>query len=278
VSLVECQPRAAEILVVDQSHDPAIVALVEEFSSFGARLVPCTGRGVARGRNVGIQESHHETVLVTDDDCTVARDWVETAWRLMSADRQLIISGQVIPVGDPNAVPSTKVDPERRDYTGEVHNGVLFGNNMALNREIVLSAGGFDESFSPLEAAEDNDFCYRWLKAGRRLHYEPALVVHHHDWRTPQELEELYVRYARGQGFLYAKHLRHGDLRMLAYIGRDVYYVLRALVAAVVKRRERWTDPRLGIPRGLPAGLWHGWNVFWVKAPRRRPDSRSSTP
>lgn len=267
-SLGACRPGAAEILVVDQSHEPAIAQLVDEFSLLGARVVPCTGRGVSRGRNVGIRESRHQVVLVTDDDCTVAPDWVETAWRLMAADPQQIVSGQVVPVGDERAVPSTKVDPERRDYTGEIHNGVLYGNNMALNRELVMSAGGFDERFGPSEAAEDNDFCYRWLKAGRALRYEPALVVHHHDWRTPGQLEKLYVNYARGQGFLYAKHLRHGDLRMLAFIARDVYYVLRAIAAAVVKRRERWTDPRLGIPRGLPAGLWHGWNVFWLKKRR----------
>ncbi len=271
-SLVSCRPRAAEILVVDQSHEPAIGELVDRFSSLGAQLVSCPGRGVSRGRNLGIQRSSHELVLVTDDDCTVSEDWVGTAWRLMTADPRQIISGQVVPVGDARAVPSTKVDADPRDYTGEIHNGVLFGNNMALNREMVLSAGGFDELFGPSEAAEDNDFCYRWLKAGRPLRYEPTLVVQHHDWRTPSQLEQLYVAYARGQGFLYAKHLRHGDLRMVAYIARDIYYVLRGIASALVKRRERWADPRLGIPRGLPAGLWHGWKVFWMKR-RRDADS-----
>jgi GT2 family glycosyltransferase len=266
-SLAACRPRADEILVVDQSHAPAIARLVGEFSSVGARLVPCTGRGVARGRNVGIDEARHAFVLVTDDDCTVEPNWVETAWRLMTADPAQIVSGRVVPVGDERAVPSTKDDPDRRDYTGEIHNGVLYGNNMVLNREFVVAAGGFDERFGPLEAAEDNDFCYRWLKAGRALRYEPVLVVHHHDWRSPAELEELYFRYARGQGFLYAKHLRRGDLRMLGFMARDAYYVLRAIAAAVVKRRQRWTDPRLGIPRGLPAGLRHGFDVFWLKRP-----------
>jgi GT2 family glycosyltransferase len=273
-SLVACRPAAEEILVVDQSNEPAIAQVVHEFSPRGARLVPCSGRGVSRGRNVGIRESRHGVVLVTDDDCTVEPDWVETAWRLMAADPAQIVSGRVVPVGDERAVPSTKIDPDRRDYTGEIHNGVLYGNNMVLNRELVIAAGGFDEHFGPREAAEDNDFCYRWLKKGRALRYEPGLVVHHHDWRTPRELEELYIRYARGQGFLYAKHLRRGDLRMLGFIARDVYYVLRALLAIVVKRRERWTDPRLGIPLGVPAGLWHGFNVFWLK---RRPGGGQAT-
>jgi GT2 family glycosyltransferase len=140
--------------------------------------------------------------------------------------------------------------------------GVLFPNNMLLPRAHVLELGGFDERFGPEEAAEDNEFCYRWLKAGNELRYEPSLMVNHHDWRSPEELERLYVRYARGEGFFYAKHLRRGDLRMLTFVVRDLYRALRGLASAVVKRREAWTDPRRGILRGLPGGLVAGWRTY----------------
>ncbi len=263
-SLAGCRPRAAEIVVVDQSHDPAVRELVESFPAAGARLLPCPGRGVSRGRNLGIRHSMHDVILVTDDDCTVASNWVGTAWRLMSSDNRQIISGQVLPAGDPQAVPSYKVDPTPHDFTGKAHGGALFPNNMVLNRELVLEAGGFDERFRPSEAAEDNDFGYRWLKAGKTLRYEPELVVWHHDWRTPAQLDELYRAYARGQGFFYAKHLRDGDLRMLRYIARDVYYALRGYASALVNRRPSWTDPRRGLPRGLPGGLWYGYRVFFT--------------
>jgi GT2 family glycosyltransferase len=276
-SLAACRPRAAEILVVDQSHDDAVVELVERFAGVGARLVPCSGRGVSRGRNLGIAKAGHEIVLVTDDDCTVASNWVGAAWTLMAGDNQQLLSGQVVPAAsDVRLVPSVKVDPTPYDFTGEVHGGILFPNNMVLNRELVLAEGGFDECFRPSEAAEDNEFCYRWLRAGHRLRHEPELVVWHHDWRTPQQLERLYVAYARGQGFFYAKHLRRGDPKMLAYIARDVYYALRGFAAALVKRRAAWTDPRRGIPRGLPGGLWYGFRVFFMNAPceASRPTAR----
>ena len=276
-SLASCRPRATETLVVDQSHDPAVGELVERFAAAGARLVPCSGQGVSRGRNLGILQAGHEIVLVTDDDCTVAPDWVETAWRLMHVDSRGIYSGQVVPAGDPRAVPSYKVDPAPHEYTGKVHGGALFPNNMVLNRQMVLAAGGFDERFGPSEAAEDNDFCYRWLKAGNALRYEPSLVVWHHDWRTPTQLDRLYRAYARGQGFLYAKHLRRGDLRMLLYIARDVYFALRGLASAVVKGRQSWTDPRRGIPRGLPSGLWYGTRVFFLNGRRSQPSAIDGT-
>ena len=75
-SLAACTPRAAEILIVDQSGDAAVADLVHSFGKIGARLLPCAGRGVSRGRNRGIEAATHELVLVTDDDSTVAEDWI----------------------------------------------------------------------------------------------------------------------------------------------------------------------------------------------------------
>lgn len=261
-SLAACRPCADEVLVVDQSGDPAVASLVDTFSEARARLVPCTGRGVSRGRNVGLRHAGHEVVLVTDDDCHVADDWIGVGWRLMAQDSEKIVTGRVLPLGDQRSVPSTIDDPLARDYTGEARGGLLFPNNMVVNRSLVLAEGGFDERFGPEEAAEDNDFCYRWLRAGRRLFYEPELTVWHDDWRSPVELERLYARYARGEGFLYAKHLRQGDLRMLRFIVRDLSWGVRSLASALLKGRPRWTDPRRATLRWLPGGFVHGWRVY----------------
>jgi GT2 family glycosyltransferase len=258
-SLARCDPRADEVLVVDQSRDDAVARVVAEFAHIGGRVVRCEGQGEGRGRNVGLREAKHETVLGTDDDCTVAEDWVGRAWEHVQKDRNAIVTGRVLPAGDPLAVPSTRDDPTPRDYTGDLTCFPLFPNNMALNRSLAIHLGGFDEA---LPAAPDNDFCYRWLRSGRRLRYEPDLVVWHHDWRRPDELERLYVRYARGQSAFYAKHLRQGDLNMLRFIGRDVYWGARGLASALLRRRPRWTDPRRAVFSGLPVGLLAGWRAY----------------
>jgi GT2 family glycosyltransferase len=261
-SLAASRPRADDVLLVTQGNDDSVRDLAREFESSGVRFVPCTGRGVARGRNVGLREAAHDVVLITDDDCTVADDWVATAAALVAAYPGAIITGRVRPVGDPDRVPSFKDDPEPHDFTGEAHGGALFPNNMVCDRRALLAAGGFDERFGPDEAAEDNEFCYRWLKGGGALRYEPALTVHHHDWRSGDDLRRLYIRYACGQGFFYAKYLRRGDPTMVRWIGRDLYWAARGAVAAAVKPRPGWVDPRRGISRGLPVGLLRGWKVF----------------
>ena len=84
-------------------------------------------------------------MLVTDDDCTVAPDWVGRGWVHMSKDPEQIVTGRVLPAGDPSAVPSLIDDPEPRNYTGEIHFGALYTNNCCLNRGAVLAIGGFDE-------------------------------------------------------------------------------------------------------------------------------------
>jgi GT2 family glycosyltransferase len=261
-TVAACRPGAAEILLVDQSHDPVVAAIADELAAAGVRLVPSHGRGAARGRNDGLRAAAHEIVLGLDDDCTVSPDWVGIGYRVAKVRAGALVTGRVMPVGDPRAVPSTIVETTPRELTRERWGAFLFSNNMVLPRDAVLELGGFDERFGPEEVAEDNEFCYRWLKAGNRLFYQPELVVRHHDWRAPEELERLYVRYARGEGFFYSKHLRHGDLRMLLYLARTMSAGARGLLSAAVKRREAWTDSRRGILRGLPRGFIDGWRVF----------------
>ena len=242
----------AEIVVVDQSRGSEVAEVVERFAGAGARLVPSSERGVARARNLGLREAAHDIVLMTDDDCTVDRTWTATAHELMEPGASLILTGRVLAAGEGGNVPSIKEDTAPQDYTGTIEYGVLYTNNIVMSRSAVLEIGAFDVRF---ETAEDNDLCYRWLKAGRGLRFEPRLAVWHHDWRTPTEMKRLYNAYWRGAGLFYAKHLRAGDMTMLRYLVRDSYW---ALQAAAQRDGAARTKEARGIFRGLPAGLIAG--------------------
>jgi GT2 family glycosyltransferase len=274
-SVAECRPRAADILVVDQSGGQAVASVVTQFADDGARLLRSTVRDRSLAVNQGMREAHHEVVLVTDDDCTVAPTWVETAWAQLSRDPDSIVTGRVLPVGDAVAVPSLVGANEPHDYTGESNYDVLFGCNMACSRSRFLSLGGFDER---VKLAEDNDFCYRWLKRGGRLHYDPSLLIWHHAWRTPAELERHFRGYARGQGIFYAKHLRDGDLEVLRFLVRDLRRAVRGLAARIVRGRSEWPDARLALPRGVTGGLFDGWRAFSSRGRSRAAAVASVTP
>lgn len=239
-SISECRPAPAEILVVDQSDDLSSAAVIETLDLRLASTVPCAGRGRGRGVNTGLRLASQPIALITDDDCTVNPDWVGVAAEAMAAAPTGIITGQVLPAGpDPRLVPSTLELPEPREYTGEVRQDVLYGGNMACSPAAVLELGGFDERIRP--AAEDCEFCYRWLRSGARLRHVPELVVHHHDWRSPQELGEHYIGYYRGQGMFYAKHLLSGDATMLRFIATECRDYLRSFAVMLIRRTPRWT-------------------------------------
>ena len=256
----------AEVVLVDQSRDTHVADLAGGLEGLSVRVVPCSERGISVGLNLGIREARHELVLVTHDDCTVAEDWVETGFNLMSADGDRLVTGRVRPAGDPRMVSVFKDHPKPQDFTGHRYWGGLMAMNMAFPRSLVLEFGGFDERFTI--AAEEIDFSYRWLIAGRRLHYLPELVVSHHDTRTPEELERLYVGYWYGHGRFYAKHLWRGDGQIVRAIARDLLWnVPQAIRDAIREGKPRWMDPRREILRGLPRGLAAG---IWEFRPDRR--------
>jgi GT2 family glycosyltransferase len=271
-SISDCDPRAAEIVIVDQSGDDAVRSVVAGFASSNARLLVSAERDRSLAVNRGMREAEHDVGLVTDDDCTAAPSWVGIAWKHLSSDPRTIVTGRVLPVGDAVSIPSLVGSAAPRDYTGEIHYDILFGCNMACSRERFLALGGFDER---VKLAEDNDFCYRWLRAGQPLRYDPDLLIWHHAWRGPEELQRHFRAYARGQGIFYAKHLRARDPAMVRFLVRDVRRAARGIASRLVRGPAAWPDARLALPRGIAAGLVEGWKAFSPSATARRASGAS---
>lgn len=270
-ALASCDPPADEVVVVDQSGGEDVGELVGGFATTGARRIASRGRGVALAANEGLRTARHETVLFTDDDCTVDRGWVGTGCALRRRHPGCVFTGRVLPLGDAGAVPTTALGEAARDFTGDLYSNVLVRSNMVCARSQALAIGGFDERFET--SAEDDDFCYRWLRAGRCLRYEPALVVWHRGWRAEAEVRERFERYGREQAWFYAKHLRAGDPRVLRFLARDLRDGLRGSLAAVLRRAARENDPRLNVARGVLRGLPAGWRMAGLtdSAPRGTP-------
>ncbi len=258
-SLAGCDPAPAEIVVITQSADAALDELAARFAAHHVRVVERLGRSIGQAINAGLNVAECDTVLVTNDDCTVAEDWIAVALREHAGRADVIVTGSVLPVGNPEQVPSLKEDAERRDYTGTLVCNAIYGANMVADRMALLDFGAFDERVRP--SAEDNDLCYRWLAAGRTILYVPELRIWHHDWRTPAEMTDLYVRYGRGQGVFLAKHLRARDRRILPVLRESVRWPVLDIVRSV-RQRRRPSGEAVGVLRGLPGGLLEGLRVF----------------
>jgi GT2 family glycosyltransferase len=257
-SVLACEPSAAEVVVVDQSGGSEVEVMIAGLDDDRVVHVPCDGRGTARSMNVGLAAAVHDVVAVTHDDCTVRADWVGVADDLAHQYPHAILTGRVLAPDNSAYVPSTKDDPEPKDFTGTVTSGVLYPANMVAWRGDLVAIGGFDERPS-MRVAEDNDLCYRWLRDGRPFRYEPSLVVLHHDWRTPDELVRTHIAYAHSQGAFYAKHLRAGDRQVLAMLRWDLRHGLRSLYRGARRGTPRWQDPYREMVLSLLVGVVRGW-------------------
>jgi len=250
--------QPAEVLVCDQSGARETRALCDGYAPLTARWTNGGAPGIARAMNVGLRAAHHELVLITNDDITVAPDWVARAHALLEEDPASLVTGRVLAGGDdPQRVPSTMLYEHARTFTKPQPWG-LFPGNAGGARTPVLELGGFDERDAFGVAAEDNDLAWRWLRSGRTIRYRPELMVWHHDWRTDAQIVERYREYGRGQGALYAKHLRRGDLRVAPWLARDVARGLRAQLGRYTKGRAPHTDWRQGLFPGVLVGFVRG--------------------
>lgn len=246
-----------EILVVSQSSEHSdLVRSLSRLEIEELKILFCPGRGIARNMNFALLNCCHDLVFVTHDDCTVDRNWIEKGAALYEKQSGLL-TGRVMPPSgvSQERVPSVKTSMKRFDFTNTLHSGALYPCNMIFNRGEVVSFGGFDERDGLQLAAEDLDFCYRWLKAGKSVMYEPDIVVTHHDWRSPGDLSRLYRRYAYCTGCFYCKHLLAGDRIFIRWIWRDISSSVQAMVRMLFRRTKADDLERSKLLFWMPIGI-----------------------
>ena len=170
-----------EVVVVDDgSREPVKVA------GHGAavRVERRPNAGPAAARNRGVAAARGRWVAFTDDDCRPAADWLTMLERPLLAGAAAVAGRAVNALPD---IPFATASQELIDHLLRWYNrdpaDARFGttNNMAVDREVLGAAGGFDESFSRA-AGEDRELVHRLREGGHRIAYEPrARVEHHHD-------------------------------------------------------------------------------------------------
>jgi GT2 family glycosyltransferase len=261
----------AEIVIVDQSDEPhTLLPKMKPEWACEIRYIHSRTTGAGAARNIGIASSHYEIVILTDDDMSVAPDWLNHLVRaLVKAGPRSVVSGQVLPAESevPGGIaPSTKVDQDPAVYQGRIGKDVLFTGNMAAYRAVFDEIGGFDERLGPgtaFPAAEDNDFGFRLLENGYRILYAPEAILYHRAWRSKRDHLSLGWSYGVGRGAYYAKHMSVKDRYMLSRMFRDIKVNLMDFLGHF--RRERRLD--LGYPL-LIFGVLYGairWRIIQTR-------------
>jgi len=258
----------SELIVVDQSDDrhPQLAVGAPD-TPVEVRYLWAPDRGLSRARNVGVDAAHGDVIAFLDDDMLVDRRWLgRLVDRLAARGDRYVLSGKVTP-GEPEVpgawAPSTIVEDQARSYAGRLDADVLFAGNMALYRSVFDEIGRFDERLgagTTLPSAEDNDFCYRLLRAGFAIEYRPEMEAVHRAWRRENAQVMLKHDYGRGQGGFYAKYATRGDRYMMRRFAVDVLRHLRRAARRLVRGRPGEARNDLAYTRGLFEGAF-----MWVR-------------
>lgn len=257
----------AEVLIVDQSQDPATRLLIDHRPPGPVPVVYIhQGRlGLAASRNAAVAQARYNIVAVTDDDCVPDPEWIAALHAAFEAPGPFAaVTGRVLALGPdvPGLHPvSLRTAATPMEFSGKVMPWLVgTGGNCAVQREWVKRLAGYDERLgtgSPGQAAEDIDLFYRLLRAGARIRYEPKAVVYH----ERQSLERRRASrwsYGYGIGAFCGIWLRRGDPYALRILSQWLLDQCRILAQAA--RGRAWTQARhrLLSLRGTVQGLLHG--------------------
>lgn len=197
-----------EVIVVDDGGHLDLEPITARYSTqIQLTLLRQTNRGCGAARNKGTEHACGTWLAFTDDDCTPVPDWLTALDAAATRVPDALIGGNVAN-GVPNNIYSAAGQAISDYFRAHMNRDAEHGrfcsaNNFAVPAGSYSKIGGFDASFTRA-AAEDRDFCDRWLSAGLRIIFASnALVLHHRDMSF-RSFWHHYFQYGRG-AFVFAQ-------------------------------------------------------------------------
>lgn len=188
--LLSLEPRAEEILIVDQTPEqpPEVAARLAEWESAGAiRVIHLVEPSIPRAMNTALREAGQPFVLFLDDDIVPSRDLVERHQAALREPGVWAVAGQVLQPGEvprhyEDAVLRRGVLPDlefrfHHDTPCDVQN--VMAGNLGVDRSRALDIGGFDENFIAVAYRFETDFARRLIAAGGRIRFAPDASIRH---------------------------------------------------------------------------------------------------
>lgn len=196
-SLLNFVPNLQEdeiIIVDDGSKDGAEDYLREAFPQIKVILLQ-ENVGFGKACNLGVSRASHDLVLILNNDVSIDSDFLSKALlpfngpgggdqKLFAVTCRVLKEDGWLPYHGRNEALFQRGEIAIKPLADE--KGSIFfasGVMMAFRKEIFLELGGFDDLYHPFYW-EDVDLCYRALKRGYKILYEPDNVIYHKDQTT----------------------------------------------------------------------------------------------
>ncbi len=173
--------------------------------------------GPAAARNEGAGRARGKFLAFTDDDCAPERDWLRKLAERFGESPEHAMGGRTV-----NGIPGNAYSITSQvlvDYVLEYYNRIpdqarlLTSNNLAVPAGQFRLVGGFDKTFLHA-AAEDRDFCDRWLAHGYSATYAPEVLVYHRHALTLAKFVRQHFNYGRGAFHFHRSRALRGTGRL----------------------------------------------------------------
>ena len=221
-------PRSWSVVVVDNNCTDHTAKVVDDYIQAqtipGLRRIVETKQGLTHARLCGINNTSSEWIAFVDDDCLLAKDWVEQAIQFAASHPQCgAFGGKVILEWE--TPPSLTLVKHARSFAasdrGEIPQQLsrqdfhIPGAGLVAQRKALQQSGWLEKQFlmgregKKLTAGDDSEIILRILNRGHELWYTPTCVLHH--FIPAKRISETYLAqmtYGFGTAAPYISSLR----------------------------------------------------------------------
>ncbi len=243
-----------DITVIDNnSNDPGLHIIKNKFPEINFIFLN-ENPGFAAGNNTGIKEASGNAILLLNPDTILLNNTIDILYKKLTSDSGIGITGPKIFYEDktiqnifiPKKIPNLRymffeiffLDKLLKsipffnqyfqygmDFTKEHEPEQLNGSCLMIRKSVLDEIGLMDQNF--FLYFEETDLCFRALKKGYRIIYDPAAEIIHLEGKSSAHLKKRSI-YAYYQSELYFFYKHYGILSFLIlYLINLSGYILR---------------------------------------------------
>lgn len=237
-----------ELVVVDQSKDDETQDALKSFSGDPRlRYVKSTTIGKGDALNAGLKETRGSAIAITDDDCTVPPNWLETFASIFSKHPKVAVAFCCVEAGEHDRtagfVPDfVRIGDRMLTTMHDARHVRGLGAGIAVRRDMIEEIGGFDSMLGPgsrFHDCDDRDIAIRALLARYHVYETSKIAVKHFGFRSWQQGPQLARRNFLGIGAAYSKFLKCGRIHLMYIPAHEfIKYALWPPIRDVLRLRQ----------------------------------------
>lgn len=197
----------------------------ETFPYENVRIIPSGKVGPAEKRDLAMQYASGDCFAFTDDDAWPRKDWLKNAMIELQRDDVGAVGGPAVTA--PN-------DTIMQQASGKVYESFLCSGgytyrylpgkkkedddipsvNLIVKREVFEAINGYDSTYYP---GEDTKLCMDIVNLGKKIIYDPEVLVYHHRRYMFKGHLKQATNYAKHRGY-FAKALPQTSLRFVYFV------------------------------------------------------------